>query len=243
MKEPHFQESVLDINFYRDWVAKRKAALEKKKDTRTFFVTISREFGCEGYGLAEKVTKKISEQASSPWSLFTHKMIDEMVAGVEEETVEMVRDVSEKRWSSKDWFIDALVPKYLQSHSSHVFEGMKNVILNLADKGNCVILGAGSQIITHRLDPKKFQGIHIRVVASRSWRVKRLMRLFDITMDKAENMLRAKQDARAQFIKDFTGMEAADPSLYNIIFNNVQNSHDQMASIIVELLKLNGWED
>ncbi len=135
MGDLHFQDAVLDLKFYRDWVAKRKKALEKDKKQRTFFVTISREFGCEGYDLAGKLVQKINKCQESPWSLFTHNMIEEMIADKEHEAVELVRDISENRWSFKDWFIDALVPDYLQSQSSHIFEGMKNVILNLTDKG------------------------------------------------------------------------------------------------------------
>lgn len=242
MKESHFKEAVLDLNFYRDWVAKRKAALEKRKDQRTFFVTVSRDFGCEGYETARKITEKISELSETPWSLFTHTMIEEMVASQGQETVEMVRDVSEKRWKFKDWFVDALVPDYLQSESTHVFEGMRNVILNLADKGNCVILGAGSQVITHWLDPKKFMGVHIRVVASKSWRVNRVEHLFNASREEAEKILKQRQDARTRFLMDFTGLNSDDLSLYHMALNNARVEPDAIASLAVECLKLNGWE-
>ncbi len=242
MRESHYKEAVLDLNFYRDWAAKRKAALEKKKDQRTFFVTVSREFGCEGYDIARKLTDKISEQSQTPWSLFTHKIIEEMVASEAQETVEMVRKVSEKRWTFKDWFVDALAPDYLQSESTHVFEGMRNVILNLADKGNCVILGSGSQIITHWLDPKKFMGVHIRVIASKSWRLNKVAHLFNASREEAEKILKQKQDARARFITDFTGLNSADLSLYHMALNNARVKPDAIASLTAHCLKLNGWE-
>ncbi|MGK7345098.1 MAG: AAA family ATPase [Candidatus Nitrospinota bacterium M3_3B_026] len=238
MREPHFEEAVLDLNFYRDWVARREAALEKEKPKRTYFVTISREYGCEGYEAADKLVKKINERSTEPWTLFTHRMMEQMVADSESETVEMVREVSEKRWKFRDWFVDALVPRYLQSPSSHVFEGMRNVILNLADKGNCVILGSGGQVITHMLDPKKFMGIHIRVVASHSWRLRRVEELFKLNRVEAENLLRARQSARSRFVADFTGMDSSDPSLYHLVFNNARNNTDMMSDIILRYLEL-----
>ncbi len=160
MRDSHFDGAVLDMKFYRDWVAKRKQDIDGDKDKKTFFITVSREYGCEGYDLAAGLVEKIG----SDWSLFTHKTIDEIIASKENEAVETVRAVSEQRWSFKDWFVDALVPKYLQSMSSKVFESERNAIFNLVEKGNCVILGAGAQAITHLLDPRKFCGIHIRIV-------------------------------------------------------------------------------
>jgi len=239
MREPHFKEEVLDLNFYRDWVAKRERALDKEKPSRTYFVTISREYGCDGFDFAKKLINSINKQSATPWSLFTHKMLEEMVASSEHQEVELVREVSEKRWSFGDWFVDALVPRYLQSQSSHVFEGMRNVILNLVDKGNVVILGSGAQIITHMLDPKKFYGVHARVVASHAWRLNRIEALFDLNRVEAENLLHAKERARAQFVRDFTGLDSADLSLYNMIFNNARNNPDLMASIVSRYLELN----
>jgi len=238
MRAANVQETVLDLNFYRDWVAKRAEALEGKKSARTVFVTISREFGCEGYGVATALTDKINQVCESPWSLFTHQVIDKMIVSEEIDT-DMVQRVSENRWSFKDWFVDALVPNYLQSESSQVFDKMRNIILNLADKGNCVILGAGSQVITQRLDPKKFLGLHIRIQAPYSWRLKRVEEIFSLDRVEAENLLRGRQNSRDDFISDFTNMNAADLSLYHLVVNNAKNSPDEIATLITRYLEIN----
>lgn len=242
MRGPHLKEATLDLSFYRDWVSRRKKEREKDVKKPTFFVTISREFGCEGYEFALKLVEKLNERHDGQWNLFTRKMIEEIASG-EDILPEMVHEISEKRWSFKDWFVDALVPTYLQSPSSHVFKKMRNLILNLADKGNCVILGGGSQIVTHRLDPKKFFGVHIRVVASHEWRLKRIGEIDKLTRDAAEHTMRARQDSRDKFILDFTGLNAGDPSMYSLIFNNARNDAELMANTVVEYLRLNGAFD
>jgi len=236
MRDPHEKDVILDISFYRDWVSKRQKALEKDKKKTTFFITISREFGCEGFELADKLVEKIGSKGQQ-WSLFTRKMIEEACANESMEAKD-VHEISEKRWTFKDWFVDALVPKYLQSHSSAVFQRMRNMILNLVDKGNCVILGAGSQIIAQNLDPKKFYGVHIKITASYAWRLNRIEHIYNLSRVEAENMLRARQDSRDQFIADFTGLNSADPSLYHIIFNNARNTPDIMADTILEYMRL-----
>lgn len=236
------KESALDLSYYRDWVAKREGAREKDKTKRTFFVTISREYGCEGYEVATKLIDRLNKRSDKGWSLFTHKNLEEMAAS-DEMDADMVHAVTEMRWSFKDWFVDALVPKYLKSPSSKVFEKIKNLTLNLADKGNCVFLGGGAQVVTHRLDPKKFLGIHIRIGAAHAWRVNHIESISNFPREEAEKTLEIHQDARNEFIEDFTGLDASDPALYHVIFNNAKNGPDVMVDMIEKYLELNGVFD
>jgi cytidylate kinase len=239
MRDPHAKDASLDLSFYRDWVAKREEARTKHKDRATSFATISREFGCLGFDVATSLIDKIEERTGARWSLFTRSIIEDMAASPEFDS-EDIHEVSERRWSFKDWFVDALVPNYMRSQSTQVYERMRNIILNMADKGHCVILGAGSQIITHRLDPKKFDGVHIRVAATYDWRVHRLEGLYNVDRNEAENLVRARQSSRDRFIADFTSMDAADPSLYHLQFNNAKNDTETMAEIIYRYLELRG---
>ncbi|VAX15387.1 hypothetical protein MNBD_NITROSPINAE03-1299 [hydrothermal vent metagenome] len=239
MADRFVKKTTLDLSFYRDWIARREKALEKDRVKPTFFVTISREFGCEGYDLATTLVEKINKKANSPWPLFTRSMIDEMIAKGDV-LPDMVKNVSEKRWSFKDWFIDALVPDYLQSSSSRVYEGTRNLIFNFIAKGNCVILGSGSQTISSGLDPGKFIGVHIRLAAPYNWRLARIEQISKCSRDEAEKTIKDRQGLRDKFISDFTGMDAADLSLYNIVFNNAKNTPGHMADMIVEDLRLKG---
>jgi len=239
MADRFVKKTTLDLSFYRDWIARREKALEKDRVKPTFFVTISREFGCEGYDLATALVEKINKKARSPWPLFTRNMIDEMIAKGDI-LPDMVKNISEKRWSFKDWFIDALVPDYLQSNSSRVYEGTRNLIFNFIAKGNCVILGSGSQIIASGLDPGKFRGVHIRLTAPYDWRLARIGRINKCSHDEAEKTIKERQGLRDNFISDFTGMDAADLSLYDIVFNNAKNTLGHMADMIVEDLRLKG---
>lgn len=239
MTDKHVKESTLDLSFYRDWAAKREKALEKDKGKTVYFVTVSREFCCEGYDFSTALIERINKRSSTEWSLFTRRMIDEMISS-DNIPVEMVQQVSEKRWRFSDWFIDALVPDYLQSQSTHVYKNMRNLILNLAHKGNCVILGSAGQILLQALDPDKFHGVHVRLTAPYEWRVRHVERMYGMNRDEAEHTLRARQSARDRFISDFTGRNSSDPALYDIIFNNARNTPAHMADVIVEDLALRG---
>ncbi|MBF0169922.1 MAG: cytidylate kinase-like family protein [Nitrospinae bacterium] len=233
------KERSIDLSFYRDWVSKREQARQADAKKATHFVTISREFGCLGYDVATGLIARIEKETGEKWSLFTRKMLEEMAASAEFDK-DNVHEIAETRWSFKDWFVDALVPSYLKSQQTKVFERMRNIILNLADKGHCVILGGGSQIITHKLDPKKFEGLHFRVTASYEWRLHRMIELNKCDRSEAESLIRGNQANRDQFIRDFTGLSASDPFLYHVIFNNGKNDTEMMVDIAYHYLAKKG---
>jgi hypothetical protein len=240
MKPTHVRETVLDLSYYRDWVAKREADRQKDAQKRTYFISLSREYGCQGYDVATALLDKLNaREDTGGWSLFTHQNLEEM-AGSPELGAEMIHDVMEHRWSFQDWFVDSLVPKYMQSYSSKTFERMRNLTLNLADKGNVIFLGGGAQVITHRLDPKKFCGLHFRIIASDPWRIHQVEEIFDLPRDKAEGQIDELQDARNKFIKDFTGFDVNDPALYHVWFNNAKNNPEEMSEMIIRYLGLQG---
>lgn len=237
------KKTVHDLNFYRDWIAKRENALDRVNKLRTtYFITLSREFGCEGAEVADAIIERMNKISSTPWEFFDRTIIDNMISS-DEFPPELVTQISESRWSIKDWFIDSIVPKYLQSPSSRIFQRMENLILNMVDKGNCVFLGCGAQILTQRLDPKKHFGIHVRLVAPISFRIEKLMRKYNISRDEAENMIKTRQVSRDKFISDLTGMEATDPLLYDMIFNNARLRPELIATLVEEHFRETGVFD
>jgi hypothetical protein len=131
-----------------------------------------------------------------------------------------------------NWFIDGLVPDYLQSVQSQVFTRLRTLILNLAEKGNCIIVGGGAQIITGDLDPSKFTGVHARLFASYPFRLKTMMDKLHLSQNEGEKFLKDHQDARSKFVEDFTGQSSADQKHYNLLLNNEKSDPSLMAKTI-----------
>jgi len=232
-KTPEF-----DQDLYHAWLKERAAAMATMKQSH--FVTLSREFGCDGYPTAMKLCDLINRKKKlSPWLVFSHAMMEQLVSG-EKLTPELIDEVSEKRYRFVNWFIDGLVPDYLKSTESQVFEKMRTIILNLAEKGSCIIVGGGSQIITNTLDPEKFLGVHVRLIGTEAFRIKQAARKFSVSRADAPEYIRNKQDARDRFIEDFTGRSAKDRYLYNIILNNDKSTPDVMAQTIFSYLTARG---
>ncbi|MBI4829208.1 MAG: cytidylate kinase-like family protein [Nitrospinae bacterium] len=220
----------LDLEGYRRWIAGHNAGPGGPE--HSLFITISRQFGCEGYEIARRLVELINQRAPSPWRVFTRPMIEQMASG-EHLAVDRVREVSGGRRGLRERFLDTLAPRALQSPSSQVFARIRDIILDLVERGDCVLLGGGAQIITHRLDPRRFTGLHARVVAGRAWRVERIQALYGLSGAEAEETLEARQGARDAFIADFTGLSADDPELYDVIFNNARNTAATMADVLM----------
>lgn len=211
-----FKAPELEVKAYHNWLEER--AKEEKQKHTSRFVTLSRDFGCDGFPVAEKVRDLFNAKHGLKWMIFTHQILEKM-AGDEELGSGLIHEIDGGRYSFVNWFIDGLVPPYLQSVQSKVFTRLRTLILNLSEKGNCIFVGGGAQIITGELDPAKFSALHVRLYAPVQWRVKSVMKKFNLDQQQAEKFLMDQQFKRNQFIEDFTGKSPADPNNYNLMLN------------------------
>jgi len=232
--------SALELNQeqYNKWLEQRSQAMITAR--RSHFVTISREFGCDGYPTAMRLMELINTKyKSSPWLVFSHPIIEKLI-GDEKLGTDMIHKVNETRYNFVNWFMDGLVPGFLQSQQSQAFERTRTLMLNLVEKGNCILIGGGAQVVTNGLDPQKFHGTHIRLIASYDFKIKSVMQKFKLDRGEAETMLEKKQYARDKFVEDFTGQRPSQNSLYHVIFNNDLNSPEMMAKTIFDYMETRG---
>ncbi len=233
-----FREVKFDLEAHQNWLKERAKAMAGMKQSH--FVTISREYGCDGYPVAVMLCEMINKKRNdSPWIVISHPIMEKLISD-ENIGAELIDDISEKRYRFVDWFIDGLVPDYLKSAQSHVFERMRMLILNLAEKGNCIILGGGSQIITSELDPLKFNGIHARIIGSQNVRLKKVMEKFGLHRKDGEKHILDHEDSRNQFVEDFTGKSSTNDFLYHMIFNNDRNTPEMISKTIFAYLEIRG---
>jgi hypothetical protein len=237
-KEGIFKSPEFNVAAYHLWLEER--AKEEKKKQRSCFVTLSREFGCDGFLVANTLCDLLNKRHGTKWMVFSHQMMEKL-AEDEQLGANLIHKVGEDRYSFMNWFIDGLVPDYLQSVQSQVFTRIRTLILNLAEKGNCIMVGGGSQIITGELDPSKFTGVHARLYGSFPYRVKSVMDKFHLNQTEAEGHLRHHQDQRAKFVEDFTGKSPADPVHYNLMLNNDRSNHELMAKTIYSYAEHSGF--
>ena len=123
-----------------------------------------------------------------------------------------------------DWEAMELFSAYPSElfHEDDYLEVLKQVMKEVAAKPPAVILGrGGSQIL------KDYQtAFHIRIVANKQDRVKRLMEEQKVEEEKALSIISQKDEAASKFIYDFFDNDWADPHNYHLVINTSLISPD-----------------
>jgi len=103
------------------------------------------------------------------------------------------------------------------------------VILNIAKKGNVLIIGQASQVLL-RDHP---EALHIRIVAPLSRRVEKCVALEKLTQREASQRILASDRARAEYLRRYYGVNWSDPQLYDIVFNTGHISIETIVQLAV----------
>ena len=110
---------------------------------------------------------------------------------------------------------------------------MTNTILNLAEVGNVIIIGRGSQIITSHLK----NSCRIRLVAPLGDRINNLQKNKVISNDWAKKYLVKEDKNRKVFLSKTFRKDIDDPTLYHALINVSSFTDRELARYIVGLIK------
>lgn len=189
-------------------------------------VTITREYGCEGYPVAQRLQELLEQKSGLPWLV----MDKELLKAVAED-----QHVSEEVLSNlgaKNRFLDDMLSTFSPRWKSDrdYYRLLVRQIVSLAQGGNVILVGRGAVALTQSLG----NCFHFRMVAPLAHRVAAIARRKGIDLEDAEGMEEKYQRQREAFLEEFLGRNLADPTLYHIVFNNARNSADRMAQMIAD---------
>ena len=177
-----------------------------RKITVKPFITISREAGSGGKPIAKAVAKKLK------FKLYDHRLI-KMTAEKAKTRDALIASLDERDRS----FVEDLVHSFLNPEYVSETEYTKNlfeVILSLARKGNCVILGRGGNFITNQ-----FGGLHVRIVAPFLVRAGYTAQYEGYTIYEARERMKKYDHERKEFIKQYFGKDASNANYYDLVIN------------------------
>ncbi len=103
------------------------------------------------------------------------------------------------------------------------------VVLNMAKEGNVLIIGRGSQVVL-REDP---EALHIQVVAPLPRRVEKLMRIEGLRQSEATQRILSSDQARAEYLRRYYGVNWLDPQLYDLVVNTGRISIQTAVQLVV----------
>ncbi len=196
------------------------------------FVTLSREYGCQGVPLAELLAEKLSkiDPKPTPW-VFMGKEAIESVAEGHGVAAEFVDAILTARRGHIRQTVDVLVGRKPTEYQA--YEALAKSLVSLVEAGRVVVLGRACAIACSAAE----RGVHARLTAPLKWRAEKIARERRLSVPEAESIAVRESRVREEFIHDLTGKNAADPIHYHVVFNNEKNTIEEIADLIATALQ------
>jgi len=209
------------------WVGVRERLGREPRREPQLTITISRQFGCEGYPLAELLSSQLQERTGEVWTIFDEALI---------ERASRDTDLSEQllgNLGARSQLLDNLanlIPGWRTHGEAYTL--LARYILRIASAGNAIIVGRGGAVLTQSLSHCR----HFRLEAPRHRRVQSIQERLGLSHDDAEALVVEHEQRRERFIERFLQCSMADTRYYHAVYNTEKSPVERIASSIFELL-------
>jgi len=215
----------MDLNI----AAQLRQYFNPEKNTTDSFVTISREFGCDGKNLANAIVAQMNENLQGkPWFLLSREMLLDASEQLTEETLSKLEDFGHSDLQS--YIREAI---FGMGSQTETIRQMAKIIRLFASRGRVVILGGGGSIMTHDMK----QGIHVRYYASQPWRIANHAKRWDLDEKEAHKRVVHRHGEREAYVKTYLGKDIGDREFYHLTINNEKVKPEGAANLVVQLIK------
>jgi hypothetical protein len=208
---------------------KEKAALHGRTPATQTCITISREFGCEGYIVAERLRELMMQKTGDEWVLIDKAILEE-VARRHNISEEILRTLGDNNSIMKE--VLATFSSRWKSDQEY-FRLLSRHIVALAEQGNVIIVELGGAIITRHIE----HSCHFRLYGSETFKTATIARRLNMPTEDAEKLMHWQQKQRDHFNKVFLNHHGHDPALYNLLLNNDRNSAERIAGTIASYVE------
>ncbi|UFS70658.1 cytidylate kinase-like family protein [Geomonas sp. RF6] len=187
-------------------------------------ITLSREFGCEAYPVAEELVSIAERKSDERWLLADISLLD---------AVAKEHNISEDQMLSlghKSRWLDDLFATF-SAHwktDSEYYRLLCEQVVTLARLGNVVFVGLGAAIITRSMH----NCFHFRLIADHDFKVRSIARRMEVPKQDAETIVAEQQKERDRMIRNLLDADEHQPLYYHMIFNNGSIPHKEIARII-----------
>lgn len=207
---------------------KEKATLQHRKPKPRPCITISREFGCEGYPVAERLREFMMQKTGDEWVLIDKAVLEE-VARRHNVSEEILQTLGENNQILNE-VLATFSPRW--KSDQEYFKLLSRHIVALAEQGNVIIVDLCGAIITRHIE----HSYHFRIYGSVAFKAATLAQRLDLTIEEAEKTMYRQQRVRDRFNKTFLDHNGHDPGLYHILFNNDYITPGEMAHTITDFV-------
>ena len=187
-------------------------------------ITISREFGSGGRFIGEEVAKKLGI------AYYDKNIINEIAekSGLSPEYIQENAELSPK----KGLFAYAFAGRDVTGKSVEdlVYEAQRKVILELAEKEPCVIIGRNADYILKDRDDV----LNVFIHGDTPEKIQRITRLYNVEEQKAVKMMVDIDKRRMANYNFYTNQKWGKASNYTLCLNSSKLGYDRCEKIIME---------
>ena len=190
-------------------------------------ITISREFGSGGRFIGEEVAKKLGI------AYYDKNIIGQIAekSGLSPEYIQENAELSPK----KGLFAYAFSGRDITGKSVEdmVYETQRNIILGLAEKEPCVIIGRNADYILKDRDDV----LNVFIHGDMPEKIKRITGLYNVKEKEVVKMMADTDKRRRTNYNFYTDQNWGKASNYTLCLNSSQLGYDRCEMIIIECVK------
>lgn len=190
-------------------------------------ITISREFGSGGRFIGEEVAKKLGI------AYYDKNIINQIAeeSGLSPDYIQESAELSPK----KGILAYALAGRDITGKSVEdmVYEVQRKVILELAEKEACVIIGRNADFILKDRDDV----LNVFIHGNMPEKMKRICQLYNVSEQDAVKMMTDTDKRRMTNYDFYTDQRWGKASNYTLCLNSSQLGYDKCEEIIMECVK------
>jgi cytidylate kinase len=197
--------------------------------------TISRQFGAGGKTLGKMIAETLGYT-------FADSSIIQMISKQANVSTNWVKSFEKEAGGKMSRAISSIVSqrmvdRILKDERGYLDEKiyldyLVLTIVQMADEGNSVIMGRGSQYIL-KGHPDVF---HILLIDDMEDRVKFVMEQYNYSRNRAARLVNSEDKRRANLYRKLGKYDYDDPSLYHLVLNmgrfDLQTAHDMLCNLV-----------
>ena len=187
-------------------------------------ITISREFGSGGRFIGEEVAKQLGI------AYYSENIIDQIAqqSGLSPEYIEENAELSPK----KGFFAYAFSGRDITGKSvdDMLYEAQRKVILEIAEKEPCVMIGRNTDFILKDRDDV----LNVFIHGDMPEKIKRICKLYDVTEDGAIKLIKDTDKRRRTNYNFYTEQKWGMAGNYTLSLNSSGLGYDMCQKIIME---------
>lgn len=191
-------------------------------------VTISRETGAGADKVSEALVdffQIFSDENSIPWTAFDKNLIEKIL-----EDHHLPQKLSQYFVEDKLSELKSMVNELLgiHPHIGVLIHTTSRTILQLAQKGNVIIVGRAANLIAAQLK----NTFNVRLVAPLEVRIQHIEDIYNMSRKDALEFIKKEDNARKHYVKSYFNADLDNPLLYHMIINTGQIHYKKAARMI-----------